>query len=108
MILTLDHRVKIAGLGLWHARAGAHAPGAELDLDACRAYAAPELVRGDPPTAAADVYSAGAILRDLAGAAAPPPVQALVRRCLERDPAVRIPDGRTLARELAWLVARAP
>ena len=97
------------------------------------AYAAPEQIRGDPPTTAGDIFSLGAILYHLLSGRPPwaardameamrtathadPPtlkslnatlprdLQTIAARCLDRDPARRYGSAALLAEDLArWL-----
>ncbi len=74
------------------------------------AYLAPERLSGAPAQAATDVYSLGLVLHQaIAGGLppaplppVPPPVAALIARCLAPDPRVR-PDSRALADQMAAL-----
>ena len=74
-------------------------------------YMAPEIQRGGPTTAAADVYSLGVVLRELLAGNLPVPLDDLVAACLADDPRSR-PSARALAIRLrdarAALIAGAP
>ena len=59
-------------------------------------YMAPEIVRGGPTTAAADVYSLGVVLREMLAGNLPVPLDDLVAACLADDPRSR-PSARVLA-----------
>jgi serine/threonine protein kinase len=107
-------RVKVSGLGLAAdvpslARHGGP-PGSPDTL-----YVAPELLAGDPPTPASDVYSLGTILHELLtgqppanpyqppsamAAEVPAAVDAVVGRALARDPDQRWPSTAALKEAL--------
>ena len=73
-------------------------------------YTAPERTAGDPPTAAADIYSLGVVLSELLGtppAPVPRPLRALLDQCLSADPDRR-PDAAEVARRLEVWGARPP
>ncbi|RFU38964.1 hypothetical protein DZF91_24915 [Actinomadura logoneensis] len=53
------------------------------------AYVAPELLAGEDPTPAADVYALGVLLRETLPEPVPSGLAALVDRCLDADPARR-------------------
>jgi eukaryotic-like serine/threonine-protein kinase len=74
-------------------------------------YAAPEVLRGEPLGAAADVYSLGVMLRELCADAGGRIGDGLLRAVIERavapDPAARYPSADALAADLAdWLAGR--
>lgn len=70
------------------------------------AYLAPELLRGEAPTAASDVYSYGAVVRELASGRAI--LSELIGRCLAADPALRYRNGGRLAAALRLATNAAP
>ena len=70
------------------------------------AYAAPEVLTGQPLTEAADIYSAGIVLREMA--AGRPILAAVIERCLAPDPATRFRNGARLAAALRAANGPAP
>jgi hypothetical protein len=68
-------------------------------------WVAPELLRGDPATAAADVYSAGLIL-SLIERREPIGLGPVAAACLRREPWQRPADGGELQRALAATSAK--
>ncbi|HWH07942.1 MAG TPA: serine/threonine-protein kinase, partial [Candidatus Thermoplasmatota archaeon] len=52
-------------------------------------YAAPELLRGEPPTPACDVHALGRLALRCLGAPLPPAVEAVLARAVDADPARR-------------------
>lgn len=90
------------------ARAAADADDPAL-LDA-RGYLAPELALGDDPSAATDVFAAGALVTHLLhGAGHEPPAQvtACLQRAVATDAADRFADGRELRHAFAAALAAA-
>ncbi len=65
-------------------------------------YVAPEVLDGYPPTAPSDVYSVGAILRELLVEARPrpSPIDRACARATAESPADRFPDARSFAAAL--------
>ncbi len=102
-------RAIVTDFGLARARPEASHAAEPVELDGASGtpgYMAPEQARGEPATAASDVYALGFVLAELAagrpsfdaagGAATPPAfpadlarLEAVVRRCLASDPAMR-------------------
>lgn len=76
-------------------------------------YMAPELWKGEKPTAASDVYALGVILRQLTPGKPRHGWDSVVERCLDPDPAKRFQDAAEVAvalepsRALRWWVAAA-
>ncbi len=74
-------------------------------------YAAPEVLRGEPLGAAADVYSLGVMLREICtdarGRIGDGLLRAVIERAVAGDPAARYPSAEALAADLGdWLAGR--
>lgn len=124
-ILVTDGQLKLTDFGL--AACEAHYSPAVTTLQGTPAYLAPELLMGEPPTKAADLYAAGMIAyellagrhpfdvrnmnrlilsilheeADLAVVPGPQPLRALVGALLARDPAERPKGADQVVRKLA-------
>ncbi len=126
LLLSGNGTLKVADFGIARAGSGSATLTQAGTLLGTAAYMAPEVVRGEPATAAADVYSLGAVLYELVTASPPrraatiadlaadEPVlrprervggvprelEETIMRCLDPDPARRPASARDLAREL--------
>ncbi|MEK7269470.1 MAG: FHA domain-containing serine/threonine-protein kinase [Planctomycetota bacterium] len=103
LLVSADGRTKLVDAGLGF-----------LSPEGGRAYAAPELAAGSPPSPAADFYSLGVTLHQLVLGIPPgasfdperlegilaPGLAALLGRCLERDPEARPDSAEALASEI--------
>lgn len=134
ILVSWEGEVKLADFGIARAeRGGLTAPGT---LEGKLAWVAPEQARGEAVDGRADLFSLGVVLWELLTGArlfardseaatleallrGPPPsppsawneaipgdLDALVLRCLERDPARRPPGARAVAEELRAILAR--
>lgn len=92
LITRADDDVKIIDLG--YADDDTHAVGKALG--GTRGYASPELLAGKPVDARSDIYSLGALLRDIL----PGQYSRIVRRCLRRNPSRRYASVEALERAL--------
>jgi len=117
--LLLDEASPERGAGGW-VRVALFGLGVGEPVPEARPYAAPERLRGEPPTARGDVYALGAILgealtgrvptigdtiddADMSPAGTPviaPALDAILRRCLAADPGARYADANELAAAL--------
>lgn len=78
------------------------------DVVGTRAYAAPEQLRGEAVTRAADLYACGRLLQELLdgpdaprpSSRRPGPLGPVIRRALQPDPADRYPDASAMAEAL--------
>ncbi len=137
VLVGRDGRVKVTDFGIARAVADAQMTMPGLTLGSVH-YFSPEQARGEPTTAASDVYSLGIVLYELltgrrpwggdsAAAIAmarlsgavpspaavrtgiPPALDAIVRRAMARDPAQRYPTAAEMGDALeAFLADRAP
>ncbi len=96
---------KVTDFGISVRQGGVVAPGWGT-----RGYAAPEQLRGEPPTVASDFYALGVLLHELLTGRRPAPALAasieatwgdLLRGLLEPDPAKRTRDAATVRTQLA-------
>jgi len=113
--LLLDEASPERGVGGW-VRVALFGLGVGEPVPEARLYAAPERLRGKPPTARGDVYALGAILGEAltgkilatdCGDMSPidrpmiaPALDAILRRCLAADPGARYADANELAAAL--------
>ncbi|MCP2335937.1 protein kinase domain-containing protein [Actinomadura rupiterrae] len=91
-VMLTPSGVKVVDFGLAFGARPADAPASRAPGGAVLgtpAYVAPELLRGDDPTPAADVYALGVLLGEALPSPVPDGLSALVDRCLDADPARR-------------------
>ena len=126
LLLRDDGTLKVADFGIARSGGGSATLTQAGTLLGTASYMAPEVVEGEPATAASDLYSLGAVLYELVTGSPPrqaatiadltldervrPPsevepgvpagLEAAILRCLERDPARRPASARALADEL--------
>ena len=138
ILIADDGAIKIIDFGLAGAAQGmAKMAGSREPLVGTLAYMAPELLLGNTATAAADIYSVGVVLYEMATGGHPwarvageewvsailaggredptrqltgthPRIAAVVRRCMALDPAQRYRDGAELAAALAGMTTAVP
>jgi serine/threonine protein kinase len=107
ILITKDGRVKIADFGLANLTDPESAGALVAD------YASPEQVRGEPETAASDIFSLGAILHEMLSGARPflrPTLTATTQAILNSEPPHELPSGVTpaLGRIVTHCLAKAP
>ncbi len=122
--------VKLVDFGVAGLR-GAEEPGSQPGdgrIYGTMAYSSPEGLRGDPTDARSDIYSLGVLLYEflagrkpfegpplkllashfteppppIASSHVPPPIERLIRSCLEKDPAHRPKTAREVAERFLW------
>ena len=136
LFVTSDGRLKILDFGLARLVDGSSGPGLTQTgaVFGTPGYLSPEQARGEPVGPPSDVFSAGVVLHEMlsgrrafpgatlveAGHAAltaepvplpigtPPPLEAIVARALQKDPAKRFADGGELARALEAVAGGLP
>ncbi|MGQ9525035.1 MAG: PASTA domain-containing protein [Armatimonadota bacterium] len=90
VVVDSEGRAKVSGFGM--AAVLAKADG-EMDLDAAL-YAAPEMLQGQPPTPASDIYSLGVILYEMLTGSVPLDGETSVAVALRRSAEEPVPPGR--------------
>ncbi|RMH37523.1 MAG: hypothetical protein D6689_20890 [Deltaproteobacteria bacterium] len=107
VLIDVHGGVKVADFAVGRALAEAACAAGDVAALGARGYVAPEVALGDPPSPAADVYAAGALLHRLLSGGPPPgelpchdAVAAIVARALATDPAERFPTAVELAAAL--------
>jgi eukaryotic-like serine/threonine-protein kinase len=126
LLLREDGTLKVADFGIARSGSGSATITQAGTLLGTAAYMAPEVVQGEPATAASDVYSLGAVLYELVTGEpprrattiadlahdepvrrpselsedVPAQLEETILRCLERDPALRPASARELADRL--------
>jgi outer membrane biosynthesis protein TonB len=109
VLLHRDGAVRLVDLAVGYAAMCAAAAGSEaMPLRGLTGFVAPEVALGDPPTAAADVYAAGALVHAMTSGEAPtgplvttPALERLVRRALDTDLTRRFASAVELKEDLA-------
>lgn len=100
VLVDTGWRVVVTDFGFAHLITG---PASSMPTGGTLGYMAPEFLRShDPPTPAADIYSLGAILRELVGRSSS--VDLLIEQCLASDPNKR-PTAIELSVVLSSLLA---
>ena len=99
-----DGQVKVADFGIARAveEAAITRTGHVLGT---QPYIAPEQLEGGEVSPASDVYALGIVGRELLGERAPPPLDAILGRCLSEDPRDRFSDATELRQALERGVA---
>jgi serine/threonine protein kinase len=107
ILLASDGRPLLADFGIARVRRGVTARFDEQDaFEGTPDTMAPEQRKGAIATPAADLYAVGLVLRLAAGARIPPPVERVLRRALEQDPARRWPSAEAMRAALAEAAKR--
>jgi serine/threonine protein kinase/Tol biopolymer transport system component len=118
-ILIAKNGVKLLDFGLAHVARGENDPTLTVvgTVMGTPAYMAPEQWEGKPADARSDLYSFGCVLYEMltgkrAAAdrvpVAPPPLEVVLRTCLEKDPDERWQSARELKHALRWAAEGKP
>lgn len=109
-VLVVDGQVKLTDFGL--AACQAFVSPAVTNLQGTAAYMSPELLKGEPPTKAADLYAGGVIAYELLAGHHPYDVHnmnRLILSVLHEDPDLaQLPGDRDLQALVGKLIAREP
>ncbi len=88
VLLGTDGRVRLTDFGVAQLADGTRVTGTG-ELIGTQRYLAPEVLAGGPADVRSDLYSCGVLLAECAGDDVSPPVQALIARLTQDDPARR-------------------
>ena len=110
VLVTEEGRVKLIDFGISRSISDSvEGGGAQMTLT--KGYAAPERLLGEAATTLSDVYSLGAILRDMLAPASPGPsgdLEAIAAKAMHDDPSARYQSAASLIADLDQFAAGKP